>query len=152
MEISAVKFRGGVKVDTFSTLIKNNQPINWYITRLTGITNEMAEKGVSITFAMTRFLEFIEDDIILGYNVNFDINFLYDNAVRYLNKPLTNDYVDVLRFARKAIKDIENHKQTTVAQYFGISVDGAHRAETDCLICNAIYRKLTPILNKKLAE
>lgn len=146
LEISAVKFRQNIKTETFSVLIKNSLPINPFITSLTGITEEMTANGVSIKFALTRFAEFVENDIILGYNVNFDINFLYDNMVRYLNKPLTNNYVDVLYFARKGIKNIENHKQTTVARYFGICIDGAHRAETDCLICNAIYQKLKPVL------
>ena len=142
IEISAVKFRANVKTDTFSTLIKPHRKIDWFITKLTGITDEMVKTGADITDALTKFKEFVGDDIILGYNVNFDVNFLYDNLMLYKNQPLTNDFVDVLRFSRKYLTNIENHKQTTVAQYYGISVDGAHRAEADCLICNAVYRRL----------
>jgi len=103
------------------------------------VADDMAANGEDITTALTEFKRFAGDDILLGYNVNFDINFLYDNMMKYLAVPLQNDYVDVLRFARKTLKNIANHKQTTVAQYFGIDVIGAHRAEKDCLICNAIY-------------
>ena len=41
--------------------------------------------------------------------------------------------------ARKALPQLPNHKQTTVAQYFGISTDGAHRALKDCEIFPRLY-------------
>ena len=84
--------------------------------------------------------------MIVGYNVNFDINFLYDNLMEYFGRPLSNDYVDVLRYARKYLPGLPNHKQTTVAEHFGISIDGAHRAARDCLICNNCLEKLRLII------
>ena len=42
IEISAVKFRANIKVGTFSTLIKPKRKIDWFITKLTGITDAMA--------------------------------------------------------------------------------------------------------------
>ena len=89
-----------------------------------------------------RSENFVGTDIILGYNVNFDVNFLYDNMVLHLGRPLKNDFMDVLRLTRKALPALYNHKQTTVAAHLGISVEGAHRAEADCIICNAIYNML----------
>ncbi len=150
IEISAVKFRANIKVGTFSTLIKPKRKIDWFITKLTGITDAMAENGADITEALTEFKQFVGDDILVGYNVNFDVNFLYDNMLYYLCEPLTNDFVDVLRFSRRALRNIENHKQTTVAAYYGISVEGAHRAEKDCLICNEVYQNLRKLFNDNL--
>ena len=144
LEISAIKYRDGKRVETFSTLVKPKGKIHPFITHLTGITNSLAQTGIDIITALTNFKNFVKNDIILGYNVNFDINFLYDNMMYYLNTPLTNDYVDVLRFARKYLPHLYNHKQTTVANHLGIDIVGAHRAEKDCLICNAIYQKLSP--------
>lgn len=150
LEISAVKFRANRYVSTFATLIKPMRKIDSFITWLTGITDEMAASGKDIVTALSEFKEFVGDDIILGYNVNFDIDFLYDGLMQYMGEPLTNDFVDVLRLARKALRNIENHKQTTVAAYFGISIDGAHRAEKDCLICNAVYIKLRKLLQNSV--
>ena len=142
LEISAVKFTDGEKADSYSTLIKPNRKINPFITKLTGITDEMAESGMEIREALDGFTDFIKDEILLGYNVNFDINFLYDSLIEYRNRPLTNDYLDVLCLTRKHFPQLENHKQTTVAKYLGIDVRGAHRAEKDCFICSAIYEYL----------
>ena len=142
IEVSALKYRGEVLQDSFSYLIKPMQPISPFITNLTGITNDMVEGAPEINEVMPKFYEFIGDDILIGHNVNFDINFLYDNLWHYSGLVLDNSFVDTLRLARKALPFLSNHRQTTVAAYYGISTDGAHRALRDCEICNACYINL----------
>lgn len=142
IEISAIKYVNFEKVSSFSTLIKPQNRISYFITKLTGITNDMVQCAPDISKAILDFHSYIGKDILMGYNVNFDVNFLYDNLLRCHNIPLTNDFVDVLRFARKALPNLKNRSQTTVAEYYGISAEGAHRAERDCEICNACYLKL----------
>lgn len=142
IEVSAIKYRANQRIDTFSSLIKPAHEINWYITKLTGITNEMVKDAPCARDVLERFYEFVGNDIIIGHNVNFDINFLYDNLLTHNCKLLTNSFVDTLRLARKALPQLINHKQTTVAQYFNISIDGAHRALKDCEICNVCYQRL----------
>ena len=142
IEVSALKYRGEVLHDGFSTLIKPTQPITPFITNLTGITNEMVEDAPDIEDVMKDFYEFVGKDIIIGHNVHFDVNFLYDNLWRHNGLVLDNNFVDTLRLARKALPFLINHKQTTVAEHYGISTDGAHRAQRDCEICNACYLNL----------
>ena len=149
LELSAVRFRGGALQDSFSTLVKPSRKIYPFISALTGITDEMAQCGAQLVPSLERFSNFIGDDILLGYNVNFDINIIYDNMLARLGKPLSNDFVDILRFARKTLPDLADHKQTTVASYFGVSTDGAHRAEADCLICDQCFKYLSRILTKR---
>lgn len=142
IEISALKYVSGVKTDVFSTLVKPRHSISGFITGLTGINNDMVKNAPDISEAIMNFYKFIGNDIIIGYNVNFDINFLYDNLLACHDIVLKNDFVDVLRIARRILNNIPDHKQTTVAEYYGISIEGAHRAENDCEICNACYLKL----------
>ena len=79
IEIGAVKIKDGIKIDTFNSLIKPEYEIDEFITELTGITNEMVENAPSIDEVLPKFMDFIKDYIIIGHNVNFDINFFYDN-------------------------------------------------------------------------
>lgn len=148
IEVSALKFRNGVLQDSFSTLIKPTEKIGWFITQLTGITDEMVENAPDINGVMQDFYDFIGKDILIGHNVNFDVNFLYDNLWVHNSLILDNDFVDTLRLARKALPQLPNHKQTTVAEYYGITTDGAHRALRDCEICNACYLNLKRELQK----
>ena len=59
IEIGAVKYQNGKPIDTFSSLIKPFEPIDEFITELTGITNEMLENAPSLPSVLPSFLEFI---------------------------------------------------------------------------------------------
>ena len=142
IEISAIRYTKLQPTATCSTLLRPVRPISGFITRLTGITNAMVADAPPVEEAILDFYLFAEQDILMGYNVNFDINFLYDNLLRYHGILLTNSFVDILRMSRKALPSLPNHKQTTVAAYYGISTENAHRASVDCQICNACYQKL----------
>ena len=146
IEVSALKFRGDVFCSSFSSLIKPSKHIDWFITNLTGINDDMVKDAPDIKTVMQEFYDFIGKDILIGHNVNFDINFLYDNLLRHNDLILDNSFVDTLRLARKTLPQLHNHKQSTVAEYYGISTDGAHRALRDCEICNACYLNLKKAL------
>ena len=142
IEVSAVRYRGRKKQEVFSTLVKPSARIPRMITQLTGIDNRMVENAPGIEEAIVNFRSFVGGDIIMGYNVNFDINFLYDALLRCTGEIFDNSFVDVLRFSRIALTHLSSRSQTNVAAYYGISAEGAHRAEIDCDICNACYMKL----------
>ena len=86
LEISAIKVRNKKEVDNFSELIRTNEEIGYFTTNLTGITNEMRLKeGKELEEVLQSFKIFLGNDIIVGHNVNFDINFLYDNMEEHLD-------------------------------------------------------------------
>lgn len=148
IEVSAIKVRGDIVQSTFSSLIKPTEHISWFITNLTGITDDMVEDAPDANDVLGRFYDFLGDDIIIGHNVNFDVNFLYDKLWLHNGLVLDNSFVDTLRLARKALPHLSNHKQTTIAEYYGISTLDAHRALRDCEICNQCYQNLKRELQK----
>ena len=139
IEVSAIRVRDEACAERFSTLIKPRKNILPFITELTGITNGMVQDAPRAEEILPEFYDFIAKDVLIGHNVNFDVNFLYDSLLYYNRLTLTNSFVDVLRLARKALPFLPNHKQSTIANYFGVSAVGAHRAMRDCEICNANY-------------
>ncbi len=145
IEVSALKYRADEKVDSFSSLIKPHYAIPRFITELTGITNAMVKGAPDRIPVLSEFYDFVGQDVIVGHNVNFDVNFLYDELSFYLGKRLTNDFVDVLRLSRRYLPFLENHKQVTVASYFSIDPSGAHRALRDTEICAENFLRLKKI-------
>lgn len=141
-EISAIKYRNNRRVDEFSSLVKPDFSIPYYITRLTGIDDAMVADAPSIDEVILSFKDFLADDIIAGYNVGFDLSFIAENLAGYYAKRLTNDYVDVMKLAQNELPFLGRYKQTAVAEYFNIATAGAHRALVDCNICNGCYQKL----------
>lgn len=138
IEISAIKYDGETKLDTFSTLIKPKRPISKTITNITGITNQMVENSPQIEEVMPKLISFIGDNPIVAHNANFDYSFLQNNS----NKSFSdNTVIDTVALSRKMLPNLPNHKLNTVARCIGIQEEGFHRAEFDCECCAKIYIK-----------
>ena len=149
IEIGAVKIKDGIKIDTFNSLRKPEYEIAEFITELTGITNEMVENAPSIDEVLPKFMDFINDYIIIGHNVNFDINFIYDNLEELNIPPITNDFVDTLRISRRLIPELKHHKLSDLANYFNIDTNGSHRALKDVEITSEVLNNLNKMIIEK---
>ena len=142
IEIGAIKVRENKIVDTYDTLLKIDGYLNPFITRLTGITNEMLEEGIEQQNALEGFVEFAGNEIIMGHNVNFDINFIYDKCESYLDYYLSNDFVDTMRIAKHVLPNVRNYKLGTLADYFDVDYRNAHRGLKDVEITYEVYNKM----------
>lgn len=145
IEISAIKIKENKVLDTFSTLVNPCVRIDTFITDLTGITNEMVKDSPTIENVLPTFLDFIQDNIIVGHNINFDINFLYDYCNLCGLASLKNSFIDTMRLSRRIFKDIPNYKLQTVASYLNVNIDISHRSLNDCQTTFAVYNKLKEI-------
>lgn len=149
IEIGAIRLSGNKVLSSYNALVKptntyeDNTYVNSFITQLTGISNEMIEReGIPESKAIEGFIKFIQHDILVGYNVNFDINFLYDSSLQYLNIPMTNDFIDIMRIARKQLRELERHRLKDLIKYYGISDEDHHRALRDCRITGEVFTHL----------
>lgn len=141
IEISAIKIRNDKVVEEFSSLVRPQGKIGSFITNLTGITNEMVSEAPNIDIVIEKFLQFIENDILVGHNVNFDINFVYDNLCKLGYDGLVNDFIDNLRIARKLLPELRHHRLGDLADYYLIDTTGAHRGLKDSYMTYEIFLK-----------
>lgn len=132
IEVGAIKISDGNVIDSFSSLVKPENKIDDFIAELTGITNKMVEDAPSIEQVLPNFIEFIGDSMLVGHNVSFDINFLYDSYELWYDKYISNSFIDVLRLSRKLFQNFENHKLITLTKKFNIPTSNFHRALADC--------------------
>lgn len=146
IEISAIRIKDNNIVGTFSELVKVKGSTKGIVERKTGITDKMLSDKEEIKEVLKKFLVFIEDDdILVGYNFNFDINFLYDFFEKELDYYLMNDFIDVLRFSKALLKNknkVEDCKLQTISEFYKIDYSKAHRGEEDCLITFEVFKKL----------
>lgn len=136
IEISAIKYKDGKKIDTFSTLIKPKDGIPYHITRITGINNSMVQNSPYIEEVVDELVDFVGDAEIVAHNANFDMKFLNQNTN---NSFISNRVVDTVQISKIIAPDLPNYKLGTVARHIGIEEDGFHRAEFDCECCAQIY-------------
>lgn len=142
IEIGAIKISEDKIIDEFQSFVAYDDELPEFITELTGITDEMLADAPSANEVIRNFDVFVGDNVIVGYNVNFDINFLYDYFEIYLNKELSNDFVDCMRISRKLYPFEKHHRLKDMVKIYGISVEKAHRALDDCKATKAVFDKL----------
>ncbi len=62
------------------------------------------------------------------------------------------NYLDTLALSRKLIKGLDNYKQGTIEQFFGLANRASHRAESDAEICGKILYNLLPVAEGAIKE
>lgn len=149
IELSAVRYVNNAKESQYVSLVKPREPISDFISQLTGITNDMVSDADSIDVVLPHFLSFVGDSILVGHNIHFDINFIYDRSIDILDNPFSNDFSDTLRLSRRLMPDLKNHKLATLANELNIDTSGMHRALVDCEIANSIYQHCKEIAISK---
>lgn len=121
IEIGAVKVRNGQPADRYEQLINPGRPIPSVITEITGIDDDMVKDAPALADVLPGFLEWVGDGILLGHNVNFDINFLYDSAEELCEEPVDNDFIDTLRLARYLYPEERHNRLRDLISRFGIA-------------------------------
>ena len=145
IEIGAIKVKNNEIVDSYNSLINIGRNVPSHITRLTGITTDMLNAdGKEAETVLKEFLDFTGDNIIVGHNVNFDINFIYDKCEKFLSCPLPNDFIDTMKIAKRLV-NTPNYKLGTLAEYFEVDYNGAHRGLKDVEITYEVYNKMRNI-------
>lgn len=132
IEMAALRVgEGGTVAGSFHSLVRIEGRIPYFISRLTGITDDMLEDGAPIGQVFPRFCEFVGALPLVAYNVSFDMGFLRTEAARQ-KMELKNTPVCALAVARARVPGLPNYKLKTVAQHFGIDDAQTHRALDDC--------------------
>ena len=148
IEISALKVRDGKIVAEFSELVNPGRSIPFAASQVNHITNDMVAEAPFFPEVLGRFLTFIGEDILVGHNIHsFDMKFLYRDCDKYYHKTLTNDYVDTLSIAKVCFPDWKHRRLSDLAEHYGISTRGAHRALNDCKINQQVFEWMGKELN-----
>ncbi len=146
IEVSGIRVIDGKTTATFSETINIGRPLPPFITALTGITDKELEKSNSAENVLTRFCSFVGGDILLGHNVNFDINFLYDKCLDKTGILFENDFVDTLKIGKRLLPHLKHHKLDDLADYYSIPPRTLHRALGDCeMTVNCYFKMLSDI-------
>jgi len=152
IEIGAIKIENGNEKEFFNTLIKPEYKIDEFITELTGISNEMVKDAPKIEQVLPNFMNFIGNNIILGHNVNFDINFIYDKMIQEDMRPISNDFVDTLRLSRRLLPELNHHRLSDLAEHYKIDTYGSHRSLKDTRITVEVYNNLRNVIFEKYSS
>jgi DNA polymerase III subunit epsilon len=131
IEIGAVKVAGGRVVDTFQTLIDPRRSLPRFITRLTGISDDMLAGRPAVAEALPAFADFAGEAVMVAHNARFDRAFLDAAWREILGAPVTRNFLCTLRLARRLLPTLRKRSLDALAGHYGIPCVDRHRALGD---------------------
>lgn len=142
IEIGAVKVVG-TEVETFHSLLEYDYELPEEITELTGITKDMLlSEGRDSQEVLVEFVKFIEDFPIVGYNLNFDVEFINSYLKKYDMERLSNKKFDLLSYVKKEKMFLSSYKLKDVLQSYEIDDELKHRALDDARLTYELSTKV----------
>lgn len=146
-EIGAVKIVDGEIVETFATLIKPKQSIPEFITKITGISNDMVKTAPSIEEVLPDFYKFCHQSTLVAYNINFDYRFINHigskNGYKFNHKQ-----IDAMYLARVGIPGLKRFTLKDATARLGIELTNAHRAVFDAVATAKLFLELSEFVDK----
>jgi DNA polymerase III epsilon subunit family exonuclease len=142
-EIGAYRVKNCEVIAEFQTLVNPEMPIPWFITKLTGISDEMVRDAPLFGDVVHEFLGFIGDSVLVAHNSGFDMRFLNFEIGRIFGSyRMANPCLCTVQLSRKLLPDILNHKLKTVAEHYSIDLVNHHRASADAFATAHIFVNL----------
>ncbi|WP_207646300.1 ATP-dependent helicase [Cellulosilyticum sp. I15G10I2] len=146
IQIAAIRYgRDGIR-DTLDILVKPTQCVgNSYFVH--GFSDEvLQEKGLDPSDALKKLLAFVENSVIVGHNVNYDLQIIKSMLNRYHLETIQPIAVyDTLDLAYKIYPHMSNYKLETLANHLNTHAKPNHNALQDILATSEI---LTHLLNQ----
>lgn len=122
--------------------------------KINGYANNPAPYTGSLRNSLTKLTELTQDCIIVGVNIQFDLNFLEAALKEFEMKPTWNRHrrLDMLSVAWGYVQDVqlEGLGLKHLCAHFNISNAGEHTALVDCRRTLCVYKALMNEYRKKV--
>lgn len=142
VQLSAVRYVAWEPTEIFNCYINPKKPIPSEASKIHGITGEMVADKPTIKQVAKSFMNFVGNSDVVGYNLPFDMGFLYAEGIDLITAYKKRKYYDVLALARKVYKkDLDYFKLTDVALHQGVIYD-AHNSLNDCFATGEVFCNL----------
>jgi len=129
-EIGALRVEDNKVVATYSQLINPEEPVPSFITRLTGITDEMLWDAPTFKGIADDLELFLDGALFLAHNVNFDYSFIKMEFER-IGQKFAMDRACTARLSRKLYPEHKSHALDRIIERMEVEVKNRHRAYDD---------------------
>jgi len=130
IEIAVFVFDGEKITDQYATLINPRRPIDPYVTKLTGITEEMVQDAPLFEDIQERLLELTHENIFVAHNVKFDFGMIRQEFKR-LGIDFNRKQLDTVNLARRVLPGFNSYSLGNICDSLGIEIKDRHRAKGD---------------------
>jgi len=140
-EIAIFQHDGEKITEEFVTLVNPERNIPYFITNLTGITNEMVENAPRFFEVAKTIIELTEGRTLVAHNAKFDYSFIRQEF-KSLGYNFRRSLLDTVTLGRKLIPGHRSYSLGNICKDLGIMINGRHRAEGDALATVRLFEML----------
>ena len=147
-EIAIYLHDGNKIVDEFSSLINPECTIPPFISRLTGISDEMVENAPRFFEVAKQIVRITDGAVFVAHNVLFDYGFIRQ-SFKSLGFNYSRDYLCTVRLSRKVLPGFKSYSLGNLCNNLNINIENRHRANGDAL---ATVKLFELIISKNESE
>jgi DNA polymerase III subunit epsilon len=140
-EIAVYLHDGNTITDEFVSLVNPERNIPYFITNLTGITNEMVEDAPRFYEIAKKIIELTEGRTFVAHNARFDYSFIREEY-KSLGFNFKRSIIDTVALSRKLLPGHKSYSLGNICRDLSISINGRHRAAGDALATVKLFELL----------
>src|SRR6185503_8801055 len=139
-EIAIVVHDTSQVVDTFQTLINPGSPILPFVSRLTGITNEMVRDAPQFHEVAEKIWSMTDECVFVAHSVNFDFSYIR-RAFKSLGADYRRKKLCTVRLSRKLFPGLHSYSLGNICSHLNIQIENRHRALGDAMATALLFEK-----------
>lgn len=140
-EIAIYKYDGEHVVDKFISLVNPERKIDPYVSKLTGISDQMVRTAPKFYEIAKRIIEITTDCIFVAHNVSFDYRII-QTEFRRLGFNYERLTLCTVSLSKKLILDQPSYSLGKLCKSIGIPILERHRANGDAMATVKLFKIL----------
>jgi DNA polymerase-3 subunit epsilon len=129
-EIAIYRHDGEKILDHFTSLVNPERPIPEFITRITGINNDMVREAPRFYEIAKEIVEITEGTVFVAHNVRFDYSFV-QKEFRMLGYTYSRKLLCTVKLSRKLLPGYPSYSLGKLCKQLKIEIESRHRADGD---------------------
>ncbi len=124
---------------TYSTYVYTEKEIPEFIVQMTGITQEMVNGAPRLEQVALELLPLLEDRVLVGHNVNFDLDFLQRSLIQSGHAAYAGRVLDTMDLLRICYPQLGSMRLGMACNELGVKLDRPHHAECDAVATAELF-------------
>lgn len=142
LEVGALRLRAGQEISRYASLVHVPGRVSKFVTRYTGITDEMLVGAPPIETVLDEFREFQTGGVLVAHNLPTDLGYLNREAVWSRRALFPGDGLDTMELSAALMPDLPGTGLATVLESAEISDTPTHRALDDAGVTAKLFEYL----------
>lgn len=140
-EIAVYLHNGSKIIETYETLVNPGMKIPPFVTKLTGISNEMVADAPDFETVAAEIDAFTAGAVFVAHNVHFDYGFIREEF-RRTGRDFKRRKLCTVQLSRSAFPGLASYSLDKVTRELGIVLNGHHRASADAHATALLFEKI----------